>query len=94
MTGVLSPYGVSATDGIKLGAELINAAGGINGMPIKLIIDEEASDKNKALANVQKHIDYVVGNCKLPEEVGQQLHVVLEQILDGISEMKDPAQKQ
>lgn len=57
MTGVLSPYGVSATDGIKLGAELINAAGGINGMPIKLIIDEEASDKNKALANVQKHID-------------------------------------
>ena len=45
-------------------------------------------------ANVQKHIDYVVGNCKLPEEADQQLHVVLEQILDGISEMKDSAQKQ
>jgi branched-chain amino acid transport system substrate-binding protein len=57
LTGVLSPYGVSAVDGIKLGAELINAKGGIDGMMIKLIIDEEASDKNKALANVQKHID-------------------------------------
>lgn len=57
MTGVLSPYGLSAADGIKLGAELINAAGGVHGMPIRLIIDEEASDKNKALANVQKHID-------------------------------------
>lgn len=57
LSGVLSPYGVSATDGIKLGAELINAHGGIDGMMVKLIIDEEASDKNKALANVQKHID-------------------------------------
>jgi branched-chain amino acid transport system substrate-binding protein len=57
LTGVLSPYGVSAVDGIQLGADLINAQGGINGMMIKLIIDEEASDKNKALANVQKHID-------------------------------------
>jgi hypothetical protein len=45
-------------------------------------------------ANVQKHIDYVVGNCKLPEEADQQLHIVLEQILDGISEMKGSARKE
>ena len=57
LTGVLSPYGVSATDGIKLAAETLNARGGVNGVPIRLIIDEEGSDKNKALANVQKHID-------------------------------------
>jgi hypothetical protein len=51
--------------------------------------------KYEALAaSVQKHIDYVVGNCKLPEEADQQLHIVLEQILDGINEMKGAAQKQ
>ena len=51
--------------------------------------------KYEALAaDVQKHIDYVVGNCKLPEDADQQLHIVLEQILDGINEMKSSAQKQ
>jgi branched-chain amino acid transport system substrate-binding protein len=57
LTGVLSPFGVSATDGIKLAAENVNARGGVNGMQIRLIIDDEASDKNKTLAHVQKHID-------------------------------------
>ena len=41
-------------------------------------------------ARVQTQIDYVVGNCKLPEEADQQLHLVLEQVLDGIGEMKAP----
>ena len=51
--------------------------------------------KYEALAaNILKHVDYVVGNCKLPEEADQQLHVVLEQILDGINEMKSSSQRQ
>lgn len=37
---------------------------------------------------IQKQIDYVVGNCKLPEEADQQLHLVLEEIIDGVSSMK------
>lgn len=57
LTGVLSPFGVSASDGIKLAADSINARGGVNGMQIRLIVEDEGSDKNKALANVQKHID-------------------------------------
>jgi hypothetical protein len=39
-------------------------------------------------ARIQAQIDYVVGNCKLPEEADQQLHLVLEQIIDGVGEMK------
>jgi len=39
-------------------------------------------------ARIQAQIDYVVGNCKLPEAADQQLHLVLEQIIDGVSEMK------
>lgn len=37
---------------------------------------------------IQAQIDYVVGNCKLPEDADQQLHLVLEQIIDGAAEMK------
>ena len=39
-------------------------------------------------ARIQAQIDYVVGNCKLPEEADHQLHLVLEQIIDGVAEMK------
>ncbi len=38
---------------------------------------------------IQTQIDYVVGNCKLPEEADQQLHLVIEQVIDGVAEMKD-----
>ncbi len=37
---------------------------------------------------IQGQIDYVVENCKLPEEADQQLHIVLERIIDGVTEMK------
>ena len=43
----------------------------------------------EALATrIQTQIDYVVGNCKLPEEADQQLHLLLEQIIDGIAYMR------
>lgn len=41
-------------------------------------------------AELQKQIDYVTAECKLPEEADQQLHIVLEQIIDAIAEMKTP----
>ena len=39
-------------------------------------------------ARVQEQVDYVIANCQLPEEADHQLHIVLEQILDGIAAMK------
>ncbi len=43
----------------------------------------------EALATrIQSQIDYVVGNCKLPEQADQQLHLVLEQIIDGAARMR------
>jgi len=39
-------------------------------------------------ALIQARIDDVVGNCKLPEDADQLLHPVLEQIIDGVAEMK------
>lgn len=37
---------------------------------------------------VQEQVDYVVANCKLPEDADLQLHLVLTQILDGVTTMK------
>ena len=37
---------------------------------------------------VQEQVDFVVANCRLPQEADLQLHAVLAQILDGINAMK------
>ncbi len=48
-----------------------------------------ASAQYEALSTrIQKQIDYVVGNCKLPEQADKQLHLVIEQIIAGATEMK------
>ncbi|PSC06309.1 hypothetical protein SLNSH_03195 [Alsobacter soli] len=42
-----------------------------------------------ALADaVQGRIDFIVANCKLPEEADSQLHLALTHMLDGVAAMK------
>lgn len=43
-----------------------------------------------ALADrIQEQVDYLVSNCKLPEEADIQLHLALAQVLDGINVMRE-----
>ncbi|OPH81404.1 hypothetical protein B2M20_17880 [Nitrobacter vulgaris] len=45
--------------------------------------------QSDALATrIQTQIDYVLGNCKLPEQADQQLQLILEQIIDGAADLK------
>lgn len=37
---------------------------------------------------VHGHVEYMVGNCKLPPEADAQLHLVLAQMMDGADAMK------
>ena len=37
---------------------------------------------------VQEQVDFVVANCKLPEEADLQLHLALTQLLDGVDALK------
>jgi hypothetical protein len=39
---------------------------------------------------VQEQVDFVVANCKLPEEADLQLHIALTQVLDGINVIMGP----
>jgi hypothetical protein len=42
-----------------------------------------------ALADrLQKQVDYVTANCKLPEEADAQLHLVLAEMLEGMEVMR------
>lgn len=46
------------------------------------------ADEYKRLAtDIQGQVDFMVANCKLSPEADEQFHVVLAQILDGVSAM-------
>jgi hypothetical protein len=69
---------------------------GMNGMRAQLAASLEKIHAGKftppdyaALADdLQAQIDYIVTNCKLPEEADAQLHIVLGEVLEGVDEMR------
>lgn len=56
LTGPAAKYGVSVKNGFVLAAQEINAAGGINGTPIKLIVEDEQGKKEEAINVFRKFI--------------------------------------
>jgi hypothetical protein len=46
------------------------------------------ADFTALATRVQQEIDFIIANCKLPEAADQQLHRVLERMLEGIEGMK------
>ena len=57
LSGPVKGWGVPVANGMKLAAEEINAAGGINGRKIKLVIDDSGYDPKRAVLAKQKLID-------------------------------------
>jgi branched-chain amino acid transport system substrate-binding protein len=56
LTGEYSFIGVDGSDGIKLAASQINAAGGIDGRPITLDVEDDGSSASQALPNMSKFV--------------------------------------
>lgn len=68
LSGPLSFIGVPQRDGIQVMIDRINAQGGINGHPLKMIIEDEGSDAAKATAATTKliesaKVDVIVGGA-------------------------------
>jgi len=63
MTGATATFGTSSHDGVMLAVEEINAKGGVLGMQIKIILEDDQSKAEEAVNAVQKLInrDHVVG---------------------------------
>lgn len=57
LSGPIKSWGVPASSGMKLAVEQINAAGGINGRKIKLILEDDGYDPKKAVLQTQKLIE-------------------------------------
>ncbi len=57
MTGNTSAFGTSSDKGLQLAFEQINAAGGVLGKKIKVILADDRSDANEANTAVQKLIN-------------------------------------
>src|SRR3989344_53452 len=66
LTGIAGTFGQEMQNGIELAAEEINAKGGINGLPVKIIVEDDNTDPVKGvsafskLVNVDK-VDALIG---------------------------------
>jgi branched-chain amino acid transport system substrate-binding protein len=57
LSGPVKGWGVPVSNGMKMAAEEINAAGGVSGRKIKLIIEDSGYDPKRAVLATQKLID-------------------------------------
>jgi len=55
-TGSTANFGISSVNGIKMAAEEINAAGGINGKQVELLVQDDRSDASEAATIVTKFV--------------------------------------
>ncbi len=56
LTGTTANFGISSTNGIKMAADEINNAGGINGKQIELLVQDDRSDASEAATIVTKFV--------------------------------------
>src|SRR5215216_5591311 len=56
LRGTTAQFGISSTNGIKMAAEEVNDAGGINGKQIELLVQDDRSDAQEAATIVTKFV--------------------------------------
>src|SRR3982751_4364745 len=56
LTGTTANFGISSTNGIKMAADEVNAAGGINGKQIDVLVQDDRSDASEAATIVTKFV--------------------------------------
>ena len=57
LSGPIKGWGVPVSNGMKMATDEINAAGGINGRKIKLILEDNGYDPKKAVLATQKMVE-------------------------------------
>src|ERR1700751_1933538 len=57
LSGPIKGWGVPGSNGMKMAVEEINAAGGVNGRKIKLVVEDRGYDPKKAVRAAQKLIE-------------------------------------
>ena len=57
LSGPIKSWGVPVTNGMKMAVEEVNAAGGINGRKIRLIVEDSGYDPKRAVLATQKLVE-------------------------------------
>src|ERR1700746_2095470 len=57
LSGPIKVWGVPVSNGMKMAVEEINAAGGINGRKLKLILEDSGYDPKRAVLATQKMVE-------------------------------------
>ena len=78
LTGTTANFGISSVNGIKMAAEEVNAAGGINGKQIELLVQDDRSDAQEAATIVTKFVTQ------------DQVHAVLGEVASSRSSAAAP----
>ena len=58
LSGPLAPLGQPIANGMKMRVEQMNAAGGIHGRPLRLIVEDSGYDPNRAALATRKMIEF------------------------------------
>jgi branched-chain amino acid transport system substrate-binding protein len=87
LTGSVASYGQNTLDGMKLAADEINAAGGVNGKQIEIIENDNRGDKTEGANITQKYVtqdkvvaivgDPTTGITKVAAPIANQNKVVI-----------------
>ena len=56
LTGSTANFGISSVNGIKMAADEVNAAGGINGKQVEMLVQDDRSDASEAATIVTKFV--------------------------------------
>lgn len=57
LTGNFTPWGIQARDGMQLAVDEINAAGGVDGRMIELIVTDDQSNAEEAVSGLERMIE-------------------------------------
>jgi len=57
LSGPIKVWGVPVSNGMKMAVEELNAAGGINGRKVKMILEDNGYDPKKAVLASQKMVE-------------------------------------
>src|SRR5689334_817006 len=56
LTGTTANFGISSVNGIKMAADEVNKAGGINGKQVDILVQDDRSDASEAATIVTKFV--------------------------------------
>ncbi|MBI5446530.1 MAG: ABC transporter substrate-binding protein [Deltaproteobacteria bacterium] len=57
LTGIISTIGIGEKKGLEIAVEAVNAAGGVNGRPLKTILYDSESNATKSVTDTKRLID-------------------------------------